>query len=181
MVLYSLSVKTWLPYSIYLYSTVCTYFYLSVLFDHCWALCEVFTLNGAFQAAELSYNMREASHGCWPIVPSSSPLCLLNLKAILVHHPFQEEMSHPNEQLLQQAGPHLLCRSCHCQRRQTGRQRGRWVGRLRVRRYEERSPVRSGLWHVSSVQANRDAQSGMSVVPAGASRCFLGIVVPLLW
>jgi len=48
---------------------------LSALFDHRWALCAVFSLNGAFQSAELSHNTKEAaSHG--PAVPSPSPPCL---------------------------------------------------------------------------------------------------------
>lgn len=70
---------------------------LSVLCDHYYArLYAVFTLKmGAFQSAELSYHMREASYGCWSIVPFSLPSCLPHLRSHTgaPSHPSREEFT----------------------------------------------------------------------------------------
>lgn len=126
----------------------------------CW--CSPLQMS-AFQPAELSYNI------IWVLVhcvftaflfASSQKTCCCAVSSKL-------RGIHPDKQLLRQAGPRLLEQSCRCQKRQTGSQRGRWVGRQTGSEQGEARSRRVGP--ARSNQASRRIQAGMCPLlkPAG--------------
>lgn len=92
--------------------------------------------DGTFQTAGLSYNMRGASYGHWPIVPSSPPPCVPQLSSHIgaLSHPSRREFTQMNNCSDRRT---LICYGRAAIARQSERQVDRQANRRRVRRYEE--------------------------------------------
>ena len=140
----------------------------------------------AFPSAYLSYSMKEASYlyVCWPIVLASSPSCLhqrkKKKKPYWLHRFIQPEGNSLKRATAPTGGPSSVQTELPLPEkaaRQSGRQVEQETGPCMLRPL----CVSRQACVLYSVKASRDTQSGMSVAPAGTSRCFLGIVVPPLW
>lgn len=107
-------------------------------------MCSVYPKDGAFQSAELSYNMREASYGCWPILPSSLPLCLPQLRSHTgaSSHPSRREFTQTNNCSDRRA---LICYGRAAIARE-GRQAVREAGGSAGEQAEGKAPRGAGYW-----------------------------------